>query len=293
MDQEKYGIMVHGVPNVEDAAIRLREELDQYEQMFGEVQWVRMGQNRGFHRTNYAFVRYRNTTVHRQVVEHFNRNGIANTRIWMEINPRPTEAHHLLQDIPATPRVAQQLEELERLREELVGEQENALQQLQQQLQQANNEHRQLREQLEEARGENTHLVEQLANSQTLVNELLNARQTRNVIEFVEPPRSPSPRARHNRDPVRAWRPFWEQQRVHNPRARHLDTPPTTRVHRLTGGPCPICLETFENCNSVVETVCGHRACESCMFQNIHFGNNNCPLCREPLGQVQYRRVQE
>ena len=163
MDREEHDIMVHGIPNVEDAAIRLREELDIYHEMFGEVQWVRMGQNRSFHRTNYAFVRYRNPIVHREVVAHFNRHGIQNTNIWMEINPRPTQAHHLLQDVPATPRVAQQLAEVERLRVELEIERENIqqdqtqqqLQQLQQQVDESNVENRHLIEQLEEARREN------------------------------------------------------------------------------------------------------------------------------------------
>ncbi|RNA04392.1 hypothetical protein BpHYR1_036557 [Brachionus plicatilis] len=49
-----------------------------------------MGQNRRFHRTNYAF-------------------GIPHTNIWFEINPKPTEAHHVLQNVPATPRVADSL----------------------------------------------------------------------------------------------------------------------------------------------------------------------------------------
>ncbi|RMZ99988.1 hypothetical protein BpHYR1_047119 [Brachionus plicatilis] len=67
-----HDIMVHGVPNLDDAAVKLREELDQFEDLFGEIQWVRMGQKRRFHRTNYAFVRYRDSSVHPQVVRHFN-----------------------------------------------------------------------------------------------------------------------------------------------------------------------------------------------------------------------------
>ncbi|RNA22088.1 hypothetical protein BpHYR1_012458, partial [Brachionus plicatilis] len=35
--------------------------------------------------------------------------------IRFEINRRPTEAHHVLQSVPATPRVARQLAEVERI----------------------------------------------------------------------------------------------------------------------------------------------------------------------------------
>lgn len=294
MEQTNQDIMVHGVPNVVDAGRRLREEMDQFQDMFGEIMWVRMGQNRGFHQTNYAFVRYRNTNVHREVVEHFNRIGIDNTRIWMEINPRPTQPHHLLQDVPATPRVAHQLAEVERLREEIVSEraieQQLQNQQLHQQLQQQLQENQRLRDQLAESRRENTSLQTELTTTRNLVNELLNAPQNvRTQIEFIQPPRSPSPRAR---DPLRAWRPYWQREAQNNSRPR-LEPPPTTRVHGITGGPCPICLEQFENCNSVVEMRCGHRACESCMHQNILYQNENCPLCRQSLGPTPYRRVTE
>ncbi|RNA24572.1 hypothetical protein BpHYR1_010715 [Brachionus plicatilis] len=36
-----HDIMVNGVPNLDDAAVKLREELDQFEDLFGEIQWVR------------------------------------------------------------------------------------------------------------------------------------------------------------------------------------------------------------------------------------------------------------
>ncbi|RNA04393.1 hypothetical protein BpHYR1_036558 [Brachionus plicatilis] len=127
-----------------------------------------------------------------------------------------------------------------------------------------------------------------------MVNDLLNTEQrtVRNRIEFVQPPRSPSPRVRHNRDPLGARRPLWQQQAPQRVE-RQLDTPPITRAHGINGGPCPICLEQFENCNSIVETVCGHRACENCMYQNVRHGNRNCPLCRRSLGQVPYRLINE
>ncbi|RNA12853.1 Retrovirus-related Pol poly from transposon [Brachionus plicatilis] len=180
-------------------------ELDQFEDLFGEIQWVRMGQNRRFHRTNYAFVRYRDSSVHPQVVRHFNDQGIPHTNIWFEINPRPTEAHHVLQNVPATPRVARQLAEVDRIRNEL----ETQRQQQQQQLE--------LRQQLVESNRQNTVLQDQLSNSNNLVNDLLNTEQrtVRNRIEFVQPPRSPSLRARHNRDPLGARRPIWQQQAPH------------------------------------------------------------------------------
>ncbi|RNA00644.1 katanin p60 ATPase-containing subunit A1-like isoform X1, partial [Brachionus plicatilis] len=98
--------------------------------------------------------------------------------------------------------------------------------------------------------------------------------------------------ARHNRDPLGARRPLWQQQAPQRVE-RQLGTPPITRAHGINGDPCPICLEQFENCNSIVETVCGHRACENCMYQNVRHGNRNCPLCRSSLGQVPYRLINE
>ncbi|RNA32386.1 Retrovirus-related Pol poly from transposon [Brachionus plicatilis] len=270
--------------------------IDQFEDLFGEIQWVRMGQNRRFHRTNYAFVRYRDSSVHPQVVRHFNDQGIPHTNIWFEINPRPTEAHHVLQSVPATPRVARQLAEVDRIRNELETQRQQVQRpqaQLEQQIEQHQQQLEQQQQQLEEQQ-QNTVLQDQISNSNNLVNDLLNTEQrtVRNRIEFVQPPRSPSPRERHNRNPLGARRPLWQQQAPQRVE-RQLGTPPITRAHGFNGSPCPICLEQFENCNSIVETVCGHRACENRMYQNVRHGNRNFPLCRRSLGQVPYRLINE
>ena len=108
-------IMVHGIPNVPNANAILREELDRYFERFGPIKWLRLGSNRGFHNTNYGFLRYEDSNVHEEAMEFLNNVGIPRTRIWFELNPRPTQANHILQEAPATPRVQRQLDELARI----------------------------------------------------------------------------------------------------------------------------------------------------------------------------------
>ncbi|RNA07143.1 hypothetical protein BpHYR1_041699 [Brachionus plicatilis] len=127
-----------------------------------------MGQNRRFHRTNYAIVRYRDTSVHPQVVRHFNNKGIPHTNIRFEINRRPTEAHHVLQSVSATPRVAKHLAEFDRIRIELETQrqqEQQPLAQLDQQLEEQQRQLQELRQKLEESNRQNTVLQDQLSNS--------------------------------------------------------------------------------------------------------------------------------
>ncbi|CAF0910729.1 unnamed protein product [Brachionus calyciflorus] len=90
---------------------------------FGRIRWLRLGPNRGFHSTNYGFVRYENENVYEEKIEFLNRVGIPNTRIWFELNPRPTQANH--QEAPAAPRVQRQLEEVASKEQELNEQEPN------------------------------------------------------------------------------------------------------------------------------------------------------------------------
>jgi len=112
--EESRDIMIHGIPNVTDANATLREILDQYYERFGSIKWLRLGSNRGFHSTNYGFLRYQDETVHPEAVDFLNRVGIPHTRIWFELNRQTTQMNHFLQEAPASQRVQRQLEELER-----------------------------------------------------------------------------------------------------------------------------------------------------------------------------------
>ena len=79
--------MVHGIPNVSDAAAILRDELDQLSERFGPIEWVRMGPNLGsIVRTMHLF----ETKTQRSTKKLSNRVGIKNTNIWFEINPLAT-----------------------------------------------------------------------------------------------------------------------------------------------------------------------------------------------------------
>ena len=285
-----HDIMVHGIPNLDDAAVRLREELDEFENLFGEVRWVRMGQNRRFHRTNYAFVRYMDTTVHQQVVRHFNERGIPHTNIWFEINPRPTEAHHVLQAVPATPRVAIQLAEVERIRAELENqrqqEQQQQQQPLQEQLQLLQNQLAQSRLELNRDR---TRLVHLEADYIIQTNELAESRQL--VQELLS--REPQPPERRAR-----WTDQWvidARERTEATPLEQLAQPPTTKCHKFEGGICPICRESFEECLSIVTTQCGHLACEQCMYHQVHTADrqvrDRCPTCRSKLASNYYTRI--
>lgn len=102
----------HGVPNVQNANEILQEELDKYKQNFGPIKWLRMGPNRGFHKTNYAFLRYQDSSIHQEDTDFLNKVGIPETKIWFEISPRPTTINHHRQEESVTPRVSRLMEEL-------------------------------------------------------------------------------------------------------------------------------------------------------------------------------------
>ncbi|RNA15313.1 hypothetical protein BpHYR1_053351 [Brachionus plicatilis] len=74
--QDEHDIMVHGVPNVQNANEILREELDKYKQKFVPIKWLRMGPNRDFHKTNYAFLRYQDSSIHQEATDFLNKVGI-------------------------------------------------------------------------------------------------------------------------------------------------------------------------------------------------------------------------
>lgn len=303
LKMENRDIMVHGIPNIEDAGTILREELDRFLDEFGPIQWVRMGQNRGFHRTNYAFVRYEDQTVHNRVVDHFNNVGIPGARtIWFELNRRPTDEHHLLQHIPATPRVAIQLAEIDRIRNDLDQQRarlevqrEEMLQQQtiqQQQLRQLTQQVREVGQDLAQARitgleqqrrvreletlnNEHRDLITALANNQPIRRRTRRGRANEiyfyNELEWEVEPEIPPP--------TPEFMPIEQMSPV-----------PTTKVHRFTGASCPICLEAFEACNSVVILQCGHLSCEACMHRYVTDGARVCPVCRSKLGFNFYTR---
>ena len=76
---------------------------------------------------------------------------------------------------------------------------------------------------------------------------------------------------------------------------RQLPRQPTTKAHRFIEGPCPVCLEQFENCHSIVSTQCGHLMCEDCMYGYIRNSDRDvrerCPVCRSQLAHNYYHRV--
>lgn len=272
-------IMVHGIPNVRDASEILREELEMYRNRFGQICWLRLGPNRNIHRTNYAFLRYEDTNVHQEVVDFFNDRGIDGTNIWFEINPRPTEPHHLLQETPAGPRVARQLAELERMRATGETELQEQLQLMENQLAQARLETDRLRTRLAHAEADQVIQAHEIAEGRQLLRELLDRE-----------PQQPERRAR--------WADQWAQDALPRNEFMPLDQlaqPPSTKSHKFEGGNCPICLEAFEDCNSIVTTQCGHLACEQCMHHHVRFADrqvrDRCPTCRTKLGPNYYTRV--
>lgn len=274
-----HDIMIHGIPNVADASIILRDELDQYQDRFGAIRWLRMGVNRNCHRTNYAFLRYQDPTIHQEAVEFLNRNGIDGTNIWFEINPRPTEAHHLLQETPACPRVARQLAELERIRAADEAERQQQLQQQQDQLDQMRLDRDRVRARAAHLEADKIVVNNELNESRELVRQFLN-----------QEPQQPERRAR--------WTDQWAQNATPRNDFMPLDQlaqPPTTKSHKFEGGNCPICLESFEECLSIVSTQCGHLACEQCMHHHVRLAErqvrDKCPTCRSKLGYNYYSRI--
>ncbi|RNA43917.1 E3 ubiquitin- ligase RNF4 [Brachionus plicatilis] len=105
-------IMVHGIPNVPNSKRILIEELNKYSGRLGPIRTVVLGPSRNFHKTNFAFVRYENPAIHQEAVKFLNEQGVPGTEIWFELNKKPTQPHHMLQDTPATPRVVNQLEQI-------------------------------------------------------------------------------------------------------------------------------------------------------------------------------------
>lgn len=268
--EESKDIMVHGIPNVSDANAILREELDHHLDRFGPIKWLRLGSNRGFHNTNYGFLRYEDETVHQEAVEFLNRVGVPHTRIWFEINRRPTQANHLLQEAPAGPRVQRQLEELERYERQIRQQVETQAQSVDR-----------LREEAQAYNQQITTLEAELARSRQLVQDLLD--------------RQPATQAP---EPIRAWVPWaFRNTRHEQPRQRehmpvsNLPQPPTERNHNFTQGSCPVCTNSFETVASVVTTECGHLFCETCVHRWVVENNLTCPECRTRLGHNYYIRL--
>ena len=279
-------IMVHGIPNVTDANAILREELDHHLDRFGPIKWLRLGSNRGFHNTNFGFLRYEDETVHQEAVDFLNQVGVPHTRIWFELNRKPTQVNHLLQEAPAGPRVQRQLEELERYERQIREQaQTQALQTRQQVETQAQSVDR-LREEAQAYNQQITTLEAELAGSRQLVQDLLD--------------RQPATQAP---EPIRAWVPLafrntrHEQPRQEQPRQRehmplsNLPQPPTERNHNFTQGSCPVCTHSFETVASVVTTECGHLFCEACVHRWVVENNLTCPECRTRLGHNYYIRL--
>ena len=294
MDETR-DIMVHGIPNVPDANAILRDELDVHIDRFGPIKWLRLGSNRGFHNTNYGFLRYENEHVHQEAIDFLNHVGIPDTRIWFELNPRPTQVNHILQEAPAAPRVQRQLDQLARLEQQL-RDQDRALAQETTRLreeveatkQRAAMVETQLRRQVEASNQRVATLETQINESRQLVQDLLNQQAT--VPE--EPPRAwvPLPfrrlQTRLNQDS----RSQPAEQPEHMP-IRTLPRPPREKLHQFNQGQCPVCLNLFVERNSVVTTLCGHLFCEDCMFRWVHEAQLNCPECRTRLGYNLYIRL--
>lgn len=276
MDQVR-DIMIHGIPNVRDANEILREEIDRHLHRFGPIRWLRLGSNRGFHATNYGFLRYENANIHHEAVQYLNRIGIPHTRIWFELNPRPTETNHFLQEAPAGQRVQRQLEELER-HEQNWREQERIQSQ----------EIELLRSEVSNKDQRISALETQLSDSRLLVADLLNRPSTAPTPTH-EPARTWIPLPFRDRPPQLNSQRFTTATTDHMP-MNDLQKPPSERCHTFEQGSCPICLETFKSVNSVVTTHCGHLFCEACMFRWVK-EQLNCPECRKKLGHTYYIRL--
>ncbi|RNA39412.1 hypothetical protein BpHYR1_039400 [Brachionus plicatilis] len=112
-------LMVQGITNVPNSKRIIIEELNRYSGRLGPTRFVVLGPSRHFHKTNFAFVRYENPAIHQRAVKFLNGKSVPCTEIWFELNKKPTQPHHMLHDTPATPRVANQLEQIEQLKREL------------------------------------------------------------------------------------------------------------------------------------------------------------------------------
>jgi hypothetical protein len=59
-------------------------------------------------------------------------------------------------------------------------------------------------------------------------------------------------------------------------------------AEQRSGPFCPVCLETFTDCESFpVETECGHILCRDCLLESLNRTKrpfrNTCPVCRHPI----------
>lgn len=262
-------IIVHGIPKITNAGEFLMVELNKFYHLFGPIRLLLIRSSPNFVETNYAFLRYENAIVQEKAVEFLNQTGIPHTKIWFDFKP------HLELTI--------ELQQLNAIRDELnkrLSKIEAEIQlKVEQQLQQ-------MRDQLEEARAESeawrarVDLLEvetrrsqfQLNESQELIEELLNQQEHQQITSHAG---------------EEAVREFIS--------TRQLPNPPTTKKHRFTGGQCPICLESFDDCVSIVAMQCGHLSCENCMFKYVQDGDNEmrsrCHSCRAKLGYNYYTRI--
>ncbi|RMZ96559.1 E3 ubiquitin- ligase RNF4 isoform X1, partial [Brachionus plicatilis] len=219
--------------------------------------------------------------------------SIPETNIWFEINPRPTTINHHRQEESVTPKVS-------RLMEELCEEKRK--------LEQSTKQCQQQRLEAEAANQRASNAEAELAESRQLINDLQNQ-----VSRLELNQQQLQVQLNNSRDLVRdllteqgnqRW-PSQVQRQVTGSQQtvqisnfvsiRQLSRSPTTKAHRFLGGPCPVCLEQFENCPSIVSTQCGHLMCEDCMYGYVRNSDRDvrerCPVCRSQLAQNYYHKV--
>lgn len=302
-------IMIHGIPNVLDANERLRYELDCYQNMFGPIRWLRIATGPPQDATTYGFLRYIDTTIHPTVVDHLNRRGIPNTRIWFEINQVPTTIHRLLQAAPASKRVQRQLETLEQKEHEFEEERVR----LQTLVESTQAENRRLADQVRDLQRLNNELLTQSHTQVDRLRDEVAALQIRNSeleqLAAIDPPQmvaTPTPVVRTSRWVPLSFRVQADSRGAPSrPPLRQLPKPSTEPNTRLVEGKCAICFGQLADAKALASTECGHVFCEVCLYlflraidRNRDRGdyrvsptNFDCPSCRTPLGPRYYTKL--
>lgn len=259
-------IIVHGIPKLTNADEILMTELNKFNDLFGPIRRLLIRSYPNFDETYYAFLRYQNALIHEEAVKFLNRTGIPHTKIWFDFKPHQELTIELQQFNAVRDELNKQIEA------EIQLKVEQQLQQMRDQLEEARAESEASRARVDLLEFENRRSQVQLNESQELIEELLNQQEQQQITSHAG---------------EEAVREFIS--------TRQLPNPPTTKKHRFTGDQCPICLESFDDCVSIVAMQCGHLSCENCMFKYVQDEDreirSRCPSCRAKLGYNYYTRI--
>lgn len=261
-------IMVHCIPNEPNFKKILIKELQRYSIRFGHINALLIVPSRtNFQCTNYAFLRYENQSIHQEAVQFLNQQKILGTQIWFELNHQQTQQHRMLQDTPASRRVAIQLERLEQVEREM------------------NVQHQAQLDELNRVRNENEQLTTQVLNLTNQVHNLEVSQQIdRELINQYQEAQTRREQVEQGLEPD-------TQVNIEFMPISEINPLPTVKKPNFVIGRCTVCMDDFSEVISLVSTQCGHLFCEACMKCWVEADQRSCPSCRSTLGFNYYSRL--